>query len=69
MLRRIFRGESSTSNFIKGGFSARMELSGGNLTWAPFMLDEISTEEFCVKGWVCFIEGEPYLPALFAKQT
>jgi len=54
-----------------GGFSVRMELSGGELTEAArvfLTLDEIITEEFSVSGGY-FMEAEPDLPVLFEKRT
>jgi hypothetical protein len=51
MLRRIFQAESSARNFAKGeGISVRLELPGRNFRRVYFMWEEISTEQFPVRG-------------------
>ena len=51
MLMIIFQAESSARNFTgEGGFSARIELSRGNLTGMYCTSDDIFKEEFHVRG-------------------
>ena len=53
---------------LQGRFSARIELFGGNFTDGYFTRENISTEEFSVRGGY-FMEGEPDLPVSFEKRS
>ena len=56
--------------YREGGFSARKELSGGNLTGGGALYVGWNFHGgFPWGGGVYFIEGEPDLAALFEKQT
>jgi hypothetical protein len=45
MLRRILQAKSSARNYMEGGFSMRMELSGGNFMGeCVFLWEKLSTE-------------------------
>jgi len=72
MPMRIFQGESSARNFTEGGDDFQQEWDCPEEILREgvyFKWEELSMEEIPVRRGSFFMEGEPYLPALFEKRS